>query len=277
MVPKDSMPKLSRYVQIIEHIFAAKYKKGLREISFERDELVSVASSLGLQLPKNLGDLIYTFRFRSDLPASIVNTAGVGQEWIIRLSGAANYKIVLVQKTSLTPDIDKPEIKVPDATPGIVTMYALNDEQALLAKIRYNRLIDIFTGLTCYSLQSHLRTTVPGIGQLETDEIYIGVDRSGAHTVCPVQAKGGTDRMSIVQIEQDYALCAAKFPTLIHRPIAAQFMADNVIALFDFEPGDDRLHKGLEKHYRLVAPEEITQDELLIYRKRMERAKNADE
>ena len=73
------------------------------------------------------------------------------------------------------------ETKIPDATPGVITMYALGDEQALLAKLRYNRLIDIFTGVACYSLQSHLRTTVPNIGQVETDEIYIGIDRRGAH------------------------------------------------------------------------------------------------
>jgi len=42
-------------------------------------------------------------------------------------------------------------------------MYALGDEQALLAKLRYNRLLDIFTGVVCYSLQNHLRTNVPGM------------------------------------------------------------------------------------------------------------------
>src|SRR5947199_1254717 len=101
----------------------------------------------------------------------------------------------------------------------MITKYALSDEQALLAKLRYNRLIDIFTGVACYSLQSHLRTTVPNMGQVETDEIYIGVDRRGAHFVFPVQAKGGNDTLSIVQIEQDFALCAAKFPALICRRV----------------------------------------------------------
>jgi hypothetical protein len=47
-------------------------------------------------------------------------------------------------------------IKVPDATPGVIAKYALSDEQALLAKLRYNRLVDLFTAITCYSLQSHL-------------------------------------------------------------------------------------------------------------------------
>ena len=95
------------------------------------------------------------------------------------------------------------ETKIPDATPGVIALYALNDEQALLAKLRYNRLIDIFTGVTCYSLPNHLRTTVKGIGQVETDEIYIGIDRRGVHYVFPVQAKGGKDTQNIVQIEQD--------------------------------------------------------------------------
>lgn len=84
------------------------------------------------------------------------------------------------------------ETKVPDAPPGVIAMYSLNDEQALLAKLRYNRLVDIFTRVTCYSLQNHLRTAVPKLGQVETDEIYIGVDRRGAHYIFPVQAKGKT-------------------------------------------------------------------------------------
>lgn len=144
-------------------------------------------------------------------------------------------------------------------------MYASSDEQALLAKLRYNRLIDIFTGITCYSLQSHLRTVVPGLGQVETDEIYVGLDRRGVHFVFPIQAKGGNDRLSIVQIEQDFALCAAKFPTLICRPIAAQFMRDDVIALFDFVTTDSGVAVSTEKHYRLVPPDELTADDLKAY------------
>lgn len=129
--------------------------------------------------------------------------------------------------------------KIPDATPNIISRYALSDEQALLAKLRYNRLIDVFTGVTCYSLQSHLRTTVPTMCQVETDEIYIGVDHRGAQYAFPVQAKGGSDFLSIVQIEQDFALCADEFPELICHGIAAQFMVDDVISLFEFEQEAD--------------------------------------
>jgi hypothetical protein len=160
------------------------------------------------------------------------------------------------------------ETKIPDATPGIIAKYALSDEQALLAKLRYNRLIDIFTGVTCYSLQNHLRTQIPHLGQVETDEIYIGVDQRGAHYVFPVQAKGGRDALGITQIEQDFALCASKFPLLICRPIAAQFMRDDLIALFVFEETGTGIAIASEKHYRLVPPEEVTLTDLETYRTR---------
>lgn len=160
------------------------------------------------------------------------------------------------------------ETKLPDATPGIITRYATSDEQGLLAQIRYNRLIDIFTGLTCYSLQNHLRTTVPNMGQVETDEIYIGLDKRGAHYVLPVQAKGGTDKMGIVQIEQDFAVCEEKFPGLICKPIAAQFMENDTVVLFEFEKTNEGVGIVSEKHYRLVKPDELSKEEIEKYRLR---------
>jgi hypothetical protein len=156
--------------------------------------------------------------------------------------------------------------KVPDSTPGIVAKYALSDEQSLLARIRYNRLIDIFTGVACFSLQNHLRTTVPNMGQVETDEMYVGVDKAGVHYVIPVQAKGGMDRLSIVQIEQDIGVCADKFPSLVCRPMASQFMKDNVIVLFEFAQDDAGVGIACEKHYKLVPPDKVTERDLEQYR-----------
>ena len=135
-------------------------------------------------------------------------------------------------------------------------LYSLQDEQALLAKVRYNRLIDILTSLTCYSLQNHLRTTVPGIGQVETDELYVGIESSGNHYVIPVQAKGRGESLGIVQIEQDFELCAHKFPNVPCKPVAAQFMEEDIIALFSFIRDEGEVRVLDEKHYRLVEPEE---------------------
>ena len=69
-----------------------------------------------------------------------------------------------------------------------------------------------------------------------------------------------------MQIEQDIALCAEKFPALICRPLAAQFMAGQVIALFEFEDTEDGVRVREERHYQLVPQEQLTTDELNRYR-----------
>jgi hypothetical protein len=103
---------------------------------------------------------------------------------------------------------------------------------------------------------------------METDELYVGVDKKGVHYVFPIQAKGGTDKLNIVQIEQDFAVCAHKFPLLCCRPVAAQFMRDGVIALFEFEQNDTGICIHSEKHYKLVPPEEVTETDLAAYGQR---------
>jgi hypothetical protein len=69
--PDDAMSDASRYSKIIEQIFLARYKDGAVEILFEREDIVRVAKKLGIQLPKNLGDVIYSFRYRTPLPESV--------------------------------------------------------------------------------------------------------------------------------------------------------------------------------------------------------------
>jgi hypothetical protein len=254
-----------RYARILARVFERRWTPGATAVEFTRDELLQAADELHIPRPRNIGDLIYAYRYRREMPASIRDAAPAGKTWIIRPAGRASYRFVAVESPRITPNELLRATKIPDATPGIIASYALSDEQALLAKLRYNRLIDIFTSVMCYSLQSHLRTTVPGLGQVETDEVYIGVDRRGAHYVFPVQAKGGTDVLSVVQIEQDIAMCADKFPELITRAIGAQFMAEDLIALFEFSETDDGVEIVDEKHYRLVPGDDVTEDDLRDY------------
>lgn len=258
----------TRYSQLIEVIFSDRFVPDAREIPFERADIVEAARQLDIELPKNLGDVIYTFRYRADLPVSIVGTAPAGYEWVIRAAGRGRYNFTLSTKVSIEPSSLLAETKIPDATPGVIVKYALNDEQSLLASIRYNRLIDIFLGLTCYSLQNHLRTTVRGMGQVETDEVYVGLDKRGVHFVIPVQAKGIRERLGIVQIEQDIALCKEKFANLVCIPVAAQFMPDDVIALFAFEESASGVVVTAEKHYRLALADAVSTEELLAYQRR---------
>ncbi|MFV0337979.1 MAG: endonuclease [Chthoniobacterales bacterium] len=173
-----------------------------------------------IHLPKNLGDVIYSIRYRTKLSQKILQTQPEGAEWIIE---------------------------------G-------------LAIVRYNRLIDIFLGIASYSLQNHLRTTVTNLGQVEIDEIYVGVDKKGVHYIIPIQAKGGSDQLSAVQAKQDIACCMEKFPDLVCRALSVQFIEDNLIALFELCLEDSMIKVIDEKHYRLVAADNISTTELIKYK-----------
>jgi hypothetical protein len=83
------------------------------------------------------------------LPNSIQNTAPGEAEWIIVGVGVGEYQFRLAAPGKIQPNPHIKPIKVPDATPEIVRLYAPGtDEQALLTRSRYNRLVDIFTGIT---------------------------------------------------------------------------------------------------------------------------------
>ena len=59
-------PKQNRYNAIIERIFLTHFKPGATQFEFAREEIVAVAKKLKIELPKNLGDVIYSFRYRTD-------------------------------------------------------------------------------------------------------------------------------------------------------------------------------------------------------------------
>jgi hypothetical protein len=257
--------KPNRYAAIILCVFEDRYSEGATEIEFTKEDLISTAKKLDVEPPSNIGDILYTFRYRKALPQKFSDTASEGMEWIIKGNERSNYRFKQVILNRIIPRDDLITIKIPDATPEIITAYALGDEQALLAKVRYNRLIDIFLGITAFSLQNHLRTTVKSIGQIEIDEIYVGIDRYGKQFIVPVQAKGGNDQHAVVQTMQDITCCTEKFPNLICRAVSAQFMTEGRIAMFELTIQDDEVKVIEEKHYQLVPSGDISVEELRNY------------
>lgn len=256
----------NRYQRILAWVFERHYQEGDRSVEWVRDELDQGADALGLKRVKNLGDLIYSFRYRYDLPAVILNAAPEGMEWVIRGAGAAKYRLDLIPaQVRIRPNPALTVTKLPDATPEIIAASALGDEQALLALVRYNRLIDVFLGVASYSLQNHLRTTAKGIGQVEIDEIYVALDRHGRQFILPVQAKSGSDEIGITQTEQDLAACSEKWPNMICRPISVQFGEDGRIALFELAVQDDQVRVRREVQYKLVPAREISATDLEHY------------
>lgn len=261
------MPKPTKYDRIITRIFE-RYHQGQESFEFPRTAIAEAAQELNEKVPSNLGDVIYTFRARRELPQSIKWAAEPDREWIIRSVGTSRYQFAQVRWSGVEPNQSLAETRIPNSTPALIELYKQSDEQALLAIIRYNRLVDIFTRLSCFSVQSHLKTSVEGVRSIEVDELYIGLDRRGAHFVLPVEVKSADDRLGAVQVLNMFSLAEEKFPELIARPLGAQFVQDDLVALFEFEldvfTREPRL--AAEKHYRLVPAEDFSTDLLAQYR-----------
>lgn len=259
------------YVAIMESLFFEKYTVGADSIEFTRDDIIAHAEKVGQSRPKNLGDLVYSFRYRTTMPASITNTAPEGYSWVIIGTGDAQYKFVLSRNTNIMPNTAMRPILIPNNTPEMLTIYSLSDEQSLLSKVRYNRILDMFLGIVAYSMQNHLRTKVDDIGQIEIDELYIGVNKVGQHFVIPVQAKVGNDKIGVVQLYQDIEFCKRRFPDLICIPIAVHFdETQGGICMFRLALEDFAVQIVEEKHYRLVGGTSISDE--YIHRMNSEQA-----
>src|SRR5687767_4841126 len=110
----------SKYDRIIETIFEKHYSPGIQNFEFVRSEVVEAAEHLGIARPKNVGDILYSYRYRRNLPDAITTTAPKGYQWIIRSTGIAKYRFVLTPEFVIAPAQNYATIKIPDATPGII-------------------------------------------------------------------------------------------------------------------------------------------------------------
>lgn len=255
--------KYDKIDKIINDIFFTYYSSGLRAFDFVREDIERSAEKLGIKLPKNIGDVIYSYRFRKAFPKEILETCSGEEQWTIEGIGDAKYRFKLYTSgAKIPPNPNLFQIKIPDSTPEMIAKYAFSDEQALLARVRYNRLIDIFTGITTYSLQNHLRTKIPNIGQIEIDEIYVGLNKKGEHFVIPVQGKIGGDQIGITQVKQDLEYCRYRYPSLKHKAIAVHSKEPSLIVMFELVIQDDELKVVEERHYKLVPSSEISEDDL---------------
>ncbi len=260
-VKKRKKKRESRYAKGILAIFKKHYKDGATEVPFNRQELVQVTKGE----VRNIGDLVYYFRYRQPLPDEITNKVQAPRGWIIVPRGAAQYALVIHPTGGrIMPDLQRQAILIPDATPEIISAHARSDEQALLAKIRYNRLVDVFTGITAESLQNHYRTQITNYGQIEVDEMYVGVDKQGRQYFLPLEAKGQGGDLSVIQVGQNIACGREHFGGLILRPLGAKFLEDGSIVMFRFNVTDkwDEIQKVDEQRYKLVPQAEIPADQI---------------
>ena len=90
-MPENRDIPQNRYLDIIKWVFRRNFKDGSTEVCFARSELAEAARDLGLDVPKNLGDIVYSIRYRTEMPAEINQLAPAGMTWALFPAGRSHY------------------------------------------------------------------------------------------------------------------------------------------------------------------------------------------
>ena len=101
------------YDRIIIELFQRHWKPDITEFEFSRDEFEEIIDQLGIERPRNLGDIIYTFRYRKPFPSAILETQSGNLQWSLHLSGHGRYRMSLSQSAVVLPDKSLPTFQYP--------------------------------------------------------------------------------------------------------------------------------------------------------------------
>lgn len=217
------------YVPVILKIFKERYRPGATTVIFSLDDVrnavdaVRAASKNPDKISaRNPADVIYRMRSRTKLPDEILSKGF----HILRAIGRGQYQFERAGSTVITIPAS-PAIHAIDQTPMPVrrllpARLADMDEQAVLSVAGYCMLLDHFTGMKIYRLRSHVRKSVPGVGQAELDAIDVGIasNEDEVPVIFPIEAKAAADALNRVQIFNMIQYANHYFPGLTVRPLA---------------------------------------------------------
>jgi len=247
---------LSLYDEVLLEVFLRHYKKGATYLKFKKDELANICAKHGIVV-RNIPDIIYTYRARRLLPEQILSTG----HWAIEPAGRGTYGFRLLSNPPHFEILfkDYAPVDIYNAIPEVVEGLLRQDEQSLLTRVLYNRLIDIFSGLTCFHIQNHYRSFVAGMGEVELDALYVGVDKTGSLFIIPIEAKSQKESEFIgrIQVSQMAKLVRQDFHDLKRRILAVKALPDETITVVEFDDMEEPDDFGIVSvcRFRLVRRE----------------------
>jgi hypothetical protein len=245
VIRKSQSPgtKSTVYVPVILKIFRDRYRPGASSVVFSLDDVRNAVEAVRAVSPtpdlissRNPADVIYRMRSRTKLPDEILDRGF----HILRPIGRGQYQFErgtsgIIEPPETTPisTIDNTPMPVRRLLPPTV---AEMDEQAVLSVVGYCNLLDHFTGMKIYRLRSHVRKSVPGVGQAELDAIDVGIAAAEDEipVVFPIEAKATADALNRVQVFNMIMYAKHYFPGLKVRPLAMKVSADSLIHFMEF-------------------------------------------
>jgi hypothetical protein len=242
------------YVPVILKLFRDRWRPGASTVVFSLDDVRTAVEAVRAASPnpdrissRNPADVVYRMRSRTVLPKEILDKGF----YVLRAVGRGRYQfekavsgIIDAPVNELTPAIDQTPMPVRRLLPETM---AEMDEQALLSVVGYCNLLDHFSGMKIYRLRSHVRKSVPGVGQAELDAVDVGIAAGDDEipVIFPIEAKAVSDELNRVQIFNMIQYAARYYPGLKVRPLAVKVDDQSAVHLIEFNvasrPGDLRI------------------------------------
>lgn len=149
---------------------------------------------------------------------------------------------MITQNIEVAPNRLSKRQAVPNLLPRIVEEYISDERQFLLSQLRYNRLLDLYSGMVCFPVYSTSRLA---------DEIFVGIDQMERPHVFLVQASTGNRPLRISHVKSCFDSFVTEYQSALIRSIVLQVVTLNILALLEFQVERTARLVG-EKHYQIV-------------------------
>ena len=259
--PIQSHGKRSKvYTPILLAIFRRKYKPGMTAVTFTLEEVRSELAAAGLKA-RNVADLVYRMKSRTVLPEEITSKGFR----LLEITGRGLYALTIAESTLISyPEPTPSEIvEIQDRTPFPVRRlladdFGKTDEQGLLNVLRYNDVLSHFLRVQVFHLKGHVRRSVPGIGQVEVDDVHVALSGGldDPLIIVPVEAKAKDEPVNRVQIAMQVKYANYAFPGLMVRPLTVKLFENGLVLLMEFNPSTTAADLRIVKsgYYRIQRP-----------------------
>lgn len=246
---------INRYGAILSHIFQANCRQSNSPITFTKADLRSAAEGLGIDLPQNLSDVVYALRHRSPIPEAIQQTADEGLAWVIETVGRSKYQLIQRPCQNIEADPTAYDFLVEDQTPRIVRDFGMKGAPLLDCILRKNQILESFLSAPVEHLQSHVRASVTGVGQVEIGSLFFSQSAGAIIPVCLI-AKPGVFNLN--KAAQAMKFASEHYGQLDCRPVVAQLLSDTKVALFELHGAPEEPRVLQEAHFTLTPRSEQT-------------------
>ncbi|MGH7270563.1 MAG: hypothetical protein ACREJ3_09045, partial [Polyangiaceae bacterium] len=226
------------YAPILLAIFRQRFVEGATRIPFTLEDVRDALREMGKEA-RNAPDLIYRMKSRTALPEEIQATGFR----ILEITSRGAYAFAKGESTLIEYPEEADVVEIEDRTPLAVRRllyeganFGLIDEQGLLSVLRYNDLFSRFLGARAYHFKSHVRKSVPGVGQAEVDDVHVAVEQgeTGTLTIVPVEAKAKDDPVNRVQIAMQVRYAQHAFPGHPVRPLTVKLFEHGMVLMMEF-------------------------------------------